>query len=126
MSSELGIRVEGVHKSFPIYERPVHRLLQMLSPRSAKQRWFRQFHALRGIDLEVRKGETLGIVGRNGSGKSTLLQIICGTLEPSAGTVEVQGRIAALLELGAGFKPDFTGRENVFLNGTVLGLPRAE
>jgi lipopolysaccharide transport system ATP-binding protein len=126
MSSELGIRVAGVHKSFPIYERPVHRLLQMASPRSAKQRWFRQFHALKGIDLEVRKGETLGIVGRNGSGKSTLLQIICGTLEPSAGTVEVQGRIAALLELGAGFNPDFTGRENVFLYGTVLGLTRTE
>lgn len=126
MSSEIGIRVAGVHKSFPVYERPVHRLLQMASPRSAKQRWFRQFHALRGIDLEVRKGETLGIVGRNGSGKSTLLQIICGTLEPSAGTVEVQGRIAALLELGAGFNPDFTGRENVFLYGTVLGLTRAE
>jgi lipopolysaccharide transport system ATP-binding protein len=126
MSSELGIRVAGLHKSFPVYERPVHRLLQMLSPRSAKQRWFRQFHALKGVDLEVRKGETLGIVGRNGSGKSTLLQIICGTLEPSAGTVQVQGRIAALLELGAGFNPDFTGRENVFLYGTVLGLTRAE
>lgn len=126
MSSESGIRVAGLHKSFPIYERPVHRLLQMLSPRGAKQRWFRQFHALKGIDLEVRKGETLGIVGRNGSGKSTLLQIICGTLEPSAGTVQVQGRIAALLELGAGFNPDFTGRENVFLYGTVLGLTRAE
>ncbi|WP_424682120.1 ABC transporter ATP-binding protein [Frateuria sp. YIM B11624] len=98
----------------------------MLSPRGTKQRWFRQFHALKGIDLEVRKGETLGIVGRNGSGKSTLLQIICGTLEPSAGTVQVQGRIAALLELGAGFNPDFTGRENVFLYGTVLGLTRAE
>lgn len=126
MSSETGIRVVGVHKSFPIYERPVHRLLQMVSPRSAKQRWFRQFHALKGIDLEVRKGETLGIVGRNGSGKSTLLQIICGTLEPSAGTVQVEGRIAALLELGAGFNPDFTGRENVFLYGTVLGLTRAE
>ncbi len=126
MSSESGIRVAGLHKSFPIYERPVHRLLQMLSPRGTKQRWFRQFHALKGIDLEVRKGETLGIVGRNGSGKSTLLQIICGTLEPSAGTVQVQGRIAALLELGAGFNPDFTGRENVFLYGTVLGLTRAE
>lgn len=124
MSSELAIRVEGVSKAFPVYDKPMHRLYQMFSPRSAKQRWYREFHALRNIDISVRKGETLGVVGRNGSGKSTLLQIICGTLEPTMGSVHVAGRIAALLELGAGFNPEFTGRENVMLYGTVLGLSR--
>ena len=126
MSSELAIRVEGLDKSFPIYDKPMHRLYQMLSPRKHKQRWFRQFQALKNINLTVHKGETLGVVGRNGSGKSTLLQLICGTLTPSAGKVEVNGRIAALLELGAGFNPDFTGRENVLLYGTVLGLTRQQ
>ncbi|SHM49081.1 ABC transporter ATP-binding protein [Rhodanobacter sp. OK091] len=126
MSSELAIRVERVSKAFPVYDKPMHRLYQMLSPRAAKQRWYREFHALQNIDITVRKGETLGVVGRNGSGKSTLLQIICGTLEPSAGTVQVSGRIAALLELGAGFNPEFTGRENVMLYGTVLGLSRSQ
>jgi len=126
MSSELAIRIEGLSKSFPIYDQPMHRLYQMLSPRRHKQRWYRQFQALNGIDLSVRKGETLGVVGRNGSGKSTLLQVICGTLTPSTGEVQVNGRIAALLELGAGFNPEFTGRENVFLYGTVLGLTRQQ
>jgi len=126
MSSELAIHVKGVSKAFPVYDKPMHRLYQMLSPRAAKQRWYREFQALRDIDITVRKGETLGVVGRNGSGKSTLLQIICGTLEPSAGTVQVNGRIAALLELGAGFNPEFTGRENVMLYGTVLGLSRSQ
>ncbi|WP_254426685.1 ABC transporter ATP-binding protein [Rhodanobacter sp. C06] len=122
----MAIRIEGLSKSFPIYDQPMHRLYQMLSPRKHKQRWYRQFQALNGIDLSVRKGETLGVVGRNGSGKSTLLQVICGTLTPSAGEVQVNGRIAALLELGAGFNPEFTGRENVFLYGTVLGLTRQQ
>lgn len=126
MSSEIAIVVRGVQKAFPIYEKPHHRLMQMLSPASRKRRWFTEFHALKGVDFEMRRGETIGIVGRNGSGKSTLLQIICGTLTPSAGTVEVHGRVAALLELGAGFNPDFTGRENVYLNGSLLGLTREE
>jgi lipopolysaccharide transport system ATP-binding protein len=126
MSSEFSIRVEGLSKRFPVYSKPHHRLLQMFSPRSAKSRWFREFHALTGIDFEIHRGETVAIVGRNGSGKSTLLQLICGTLTPSDGSVEVNGRIAALLELGAGFNPEFTGRENVYLNGTVLGLTRSE
>lgn len=126
MSSDLAIHVKGLCKSFPIYEKPMHRLYQMLSPRAQKQRWFRQFQALRGIDLTVRRGETLGVVGRNGSGKSTLLQVICGTLSPSSGDVRVHGRIAALLELGSGFNPEFTGRENVYLYGTVLGLTRRQ
>jgi len=126
MSSEYSIRVSGLHKRFPVYSKPHHRLLQMVSPHSAKSRWFREFHALNGIDFEIHRGETVAIVGRNGSGKSTLLQVICGTLAASEGSVEVNGRIAALLELGAGFNPEFTGRENVYLNGTVLGLTRDE
>lgn len=125
MSSDVAIQIRDVSKSFPIYEKPHHRLLQMLQPR-ARDRWFKEFHALKHLDLEVRKGETLGIVGRNGSGKSTLLQIICGTLTPSSGEIQVRGRIAALLELGTGFNPEFTGRENVYLNGSVLGLTRSE
>ncbi|RAO76971.1 ABC transporter ATP-binding protein [Dyella jiangningensis] len=125
MSSECAIRVNNLSKSFPIYDKPYHRLLQMVAP-GPKQRWFREFQALKGVDLSVARGETLGIVGRNGSGKSTLLQLICGTLTPTSGTVEVQGRIAALLELGSGFNPDFTGRENVYLNGAVLGLTQEE
>lgn len=126
MSSEVSISVHGLSKSFPVYEKPHHRLLQMLSTRSTKHRWFREFQALKDVGFEIHKGETVGIVGRNGSGKSTLLQLLCGTLTPSTGMIEVGGRIAALLELGAGFNPDFTGRENVFLNGTVLGLTRQE
>lgn len=125
MSSEFAISVNGLGKKFPVYDKPHHRLLQMLSP-GPKHRWFREFEALKNIDFSVARGETLGIVGRNGSGKSTLLQLICGTLTPSTGSIDVRGRIAALLELGAGFNPEFTGRENVFLNGTVLGLTRDE
>ncbi|HEV2679359.1 MAG TPA: ABC transporter ATP-binding protein [Rhodanobacter sp.] len=126
MSSDVSIRVSQLCKSFPVYDKPHHRLMQMFAVGDAKRRWYREFHALSNIDFEMHKGETIGIVGRNGSGKSTLLQLICGTLTPTLGCVEVNGRIAALLELGAGFNPEFTGRENVFLNGTLLGLSRAE
>jgi lipopolysaccharide transport system ATP-binding protein len=132
MSSEIAIKVEGLSKCFEIYEQPRDRLKQFILPhlyksfgKPAKQ-YFREFWALRGICFEVKKGETVGIVGRNGSGKSTLLQIICGTLSPSCGTISTNGRIAALLELGSGFNPEFTGRENVYLNGAVLGLSRSE
>lgn len=132
MSSEVAIKVEGISKCFEIYEKPRDRLKQFVLPylykllgKSAKQ-YFREFWALRDINFEIKKGETVGIVGRNGSGKSTLLQIICGTLSPSTGTVQANGRIAALLELGSGFNPEFTGRENVYLNGAVLGLSRSE
>ncbi len=125
MSSD-AIRVRGLDKTFLIYRKPHYRMLQMLSGGRDGGRWVERFAALRGVDLTVKRGETVGIVGRNGSGKSTLLQIICGTLAPTAGTVEVQGRVAALLELGAGFNPDFTGRENIYLYGTVLGLTRGQ
>jgi lipopolysaccharide transport system ATP-binding protein len=124
MSSEAIIEVRGLAKRFPIYDKPHHRLMQMVF--GGSRRWFREFTALQGVDFSIHRGETVGIVGRNGSGKSTLLQIICGTLTPSSGEVFVRGRVAALLELGAGFNPEFTGRENVYLNGTVLGLTRSQ
>ena len=125
MSSDVVVRARGLSKSYPIYQRPWHRLMQQLFGRSKRQ-WFREFKALQDVDLDLHRGETVGIVGRNGSGKSTLLQLICGTLQPTEGSVEVEGRIAALLELGSGFNPEFTGRENVYLNGSVLGLGHDE
>jgi lipopolysaccharide transport system ATP-binding protein len=124
MSSEAIIEVRGLAKVFPIYDKPHHRLMQMVVGGGA--RWYREFNALSEVNFSIQRGETVGIVGRNGSGKSTLLQIICGTLAPSSGEVHVRGRVAALLELGAGFNPEFTGRENVYLNGTVLGLTRTQ
>jgi len=124
MSSELAIRLNGLGKCYQIYNKPRERLLQMLV-RSRKQ-YFREFWALRDVSFEVKRGDCLGIVGRNGAGKSTLLQLICGTLTPTSGEISVQGRVAALLELGAGFNPEFTGRENVFLSASVLGLSKQE
>jgi lipopolysaccharide transport system ATP-binding protein len=124
--------VQGLSKVYQIYAAPRDRLKQFLLPRLQRllrrpeRRYYRDFAALHEISFEVRRGETVGVIGRNGSGKSTLLQIICGTLHPSAGTVDVQGRVAALLELGSGFNPEFTGRENVFLNASVLGLSREQ
>ncbi len=126
------IRVANLSKCYQIYERPEDRLKQSILPRFQRllrrpeSRYYREFWALHDIALDVRKGGTLGVIGRNGSGKSTLLQIICGTLTPTNGTVEVSGRIAALLELGSGFNPEFTGRENIYMSGAVLGLSREE
>jgi len=125
MSSEnLAISIVGVSKVYHMYEKPQDRLKQILWKgfRKAKD----EFWALRDINFEVLKGETVGIVGRNGSGKSTLLQIICGTLTPSYGHVERRGRLSALLELGSGFNPEFTGRENVYLSGSIHGLSKIE
>ncbi|MFO1199746.1 MAG: ABC transporter ATP-binding protein [Burkholderiaceae bacterium] len=121
---DAAIEVAGLSKFYPIFERPAHRLLQMLW--RGRRRYYREFHALEDVSFSVRRGATLGIVGRNGAGKSTLLQLICGTLTPSAGRVRVNGRVAALLELGAGFNPEFTGRENVVINAAILGLTPAE
>ncbi|WP_442594934.1 ABC transporter ATP-binding protein [Parapusillimonas sp. JC17] len=123
MSSDIAISVEHVGKTFRMYKRPQDRLLQRFFP---NKQYFREFHALSDISFHVNRGETVGIIGRNGSGKSTLLQLICGTLTPTLGQITVHGRVAALLELGAGFNPEFTGRENVYLNATILGLSRKE
>ncbi|MEN1972212.1 ABC transporter ATP-binding protein [Luteimonas sp. MJ204] len=119
MSSEVVLSLRGIGKSFPTVDKPYKRLAQVLLPGLAPGG---EFHALQGVDLEVRRGEAVGIIGRNGSGKSTLLQVIAGILQPTTGTLKVSARIAALLELGAGFNPEFTGRENIRLNASLLGL----
>jgi lipopolysaccharide transport system ATP-binding protein len=132
MSSEIAIKVEGLSKCYQIYDQPRDRLKQFILPRvqrlvaQSPRQYYREFWALKDISFDVKKGETVGIIGRNGSGKSTLLQIITGTLTPTSGLVDTHGRIAALLELGSGFNPDFTGRENVFLNGALLGFSAAQ
>lgn len=131
-SNELAIKVEHLSKTYLIYDQPTDRLKQFVVPRLQRlvgqplATYYREFWALRDVSFEVKKGETVGIIGRNGSGKSTLLQLICGTLNPTGGTVQTNGRVAALLELGAGFNPEFTGRENVYMNGAVLGLTTEE
>ena len=122
MSSEIAIKVSHLSKCYEIYDKPRDRLLQMLA--GGRKKYFRDFWALNDVSFEVKKGETVGIIGRNGSGKSTLLQMICGTLNPTHGSIETHGRIAALLELGSGFNPEFTGRENVYMNAAILGLNR--
>ena len=117
------IELRDVAKSYSMEQQPWRRLWQQLSGRQASGR---QHHAIRKVDLRIRRGEVVGIVGRNGAGKSTLLQMVCGVLQPSRGERIVRGRVAALLELGAGFNPELTGRENVRLNGPLLGLSSAE
>jgi lipopolysaccharide transport system ATP-binding protein len=121
--SEIAIRVNNVSKCFKQYAHPVDRLKEIVFPGRGRAK---DFWALHDINLEISRGQTLGIIGQNGSGKSTLLQIIAGTLTPTTGDVEVNGRISALLELGSGFNPEFTGRQNVFFNGRLLGLSQAE
>lgn len=117
------IHVEGLGKSYRTYSKPIDRLKQSIF----KQRqYYKEFHALQNINLTVEKGSSLGIIGKNGSGKSTLLQMICGTLTPTTGSIKTNGKIAALLELGSGFNPDFTGIENIFLNASIFGLSRQE
>ena len=124
MGADFAVRVQGLSKCYHVYDHPQDRLKQTLW-RGRKQ-FYREFWALREVSFEIGKGENVGIVGRNGSGKSTLLQMIAGTLTPTAGSVEVNGRVAALLELGSGFNPEFSGRENVFMNGAILGLSENE
>lgn len=132
MSSDITIRVENLSKCYQIYDQPRDRLKQFVVPRLRRAigqpvtQYFREFWALKDVSFEVKRGETVGIIGRNGSGKSTLLQMICGTLSPSTGSVTTHGRIAALLELGSGFNPEFTGRENVYMNAAVLGMSTLE
>jgi len=132
MSSEIAIKVENFSKCYQIYRQPHDRLKQSIYPRLQRlvgkqpRQYFREFWALKDVSFEIKKGETVGVIGRNGSGKSTLLQMICGTLNPTSGGIQTNGRIAALLELGSGFNPEFTGRENVYLNAAVLGLSKED
>ncbi|OEU68829.1 MAG: hypothetical protein BA863_04985 [Desulfovibrio sp. S3730MH75] len=125
MSTEsVAISIRNLTKEYRLYNKPVHRVLETFFPSGKK--YHHAFKALDDVSLEIFKGQTVGIVGRNGSGKSTLLQIICGIIKPTVGAIDVQGRISALLELGAGFNPEFTGRQNVYLNGSILGLTHEE
>lgn len=130
--SDVAIRVQNLSKCYHIYESPRDRLKQFVLPRMRRfagkepNQYFREFWALKDVSFEIKKGETVGIIGRNGSGKSTLLQMICGTLNPTAGDIQTNGRIAALLELGSGFNPEFTGRENVRMSCALLGLSPEE
>jgi lipopolysaccharide transport system ATP-binding protein len=141
MSSEVSIGVDNVAKAYRVYAKPTDRLRQAIMPRLRRMvapllrafgrpiepaPYFSEHWALCALSFEVKRGETIGVIGRNGSGKSTLLQLICGTLTPSQGSIAVTGRVAALLELGSGFNPEYSGRENVFLNASVLGLTREE
>jgi lipopolysaccharide transport system ATP-binding protein len=132
MSDDLAIRVKNVGKLYPIFRTPQDRLKQMVLPHLQallgleRKKYYYPFEAVHDVSFELRKGESLGIVGRNGSGKSTLLQIVAGTLQPTSGSVWSSGKVAALLELGSGFNPEFTGRENVYLNCSVFGLTREQ
>ena len=121
--TEIAISLKNISKCFKRYGRPVERLKELLFPGASRAE---EFWALQNINLEIPKGQTIGLVGRNGSGKSTLLQIIAGTLTPTTGKVTIDGRVSALLELGSGFNPEFTGRQNVFFNGQLLGLSEKE
>lgn len=122
MSSEVVFQARNISKIFEMYSRPAHRLFQTLL--AGRKRFYREFRALNNISFDIYRGEAVGIIGKNGAGKSTLLQILVGTLAPTTGTVKSFGRVAALLELGSGFNPEFTGRENVIMNAAVLGLDR--
>jgi lipopolysaccharide transport system ATP-binding protein len=132
MCSDIAIKVMNLHKCFYIYDKPRDRFKQFVFPltqsllRLQTKKYYREFWALESLSFEIKKGEIVGIIGRNGAGKSTLLQLICGILAPTTGDVMVNGRVAALLELGAGFNPEFNGKENVYLNGSVLGLTKQE
>lgn len=132
MSSDIAIRIRNLSKHYQIYRYPGHRLRQFIFPHLDRllgrtpRRYYEEFRALHEVSFDVCRGETVGVIGRNGSGKSTLLQLVCGTLTPTSGSVEIAGRVAALLELGSGFNFEFTGRENVFMNGAVLGLSTRE
>jgi lipopolysaccharide transport system ATP-binding protein len=125
MSSEVPvISVRGLGKVYHLYDRAQDRLKQAFM--WGRRQYYREFWALRDIQFDIPRGQVVGVIGRNGAGKSTLLQIICGVLQPTTGTAEVHGRVAALLELGSGFNPEFTGRENVYMNAAILGLSQEQ
>ena len=118
------IEANNLTKIYRLYNSPKDRLREIISLK--RDKFHHEFHALNGISLKIEKGQTVGIIGQNGSGKSTLLKIICGVLQPTTGEIHINGRISALLELGAGFNPEFTGRENVYMNGALMGLTQGE
>lgn len=124
MHSDVAISVKNLTKTYRIFGGAGDRIKHALT--FGRKRFYHQFTALRDVSFEIRKGEAVGIIGRNGSGKSTLLQLVCGILKPTSGSVDVKGRISALLELGSGFNPEFTGRENVYFQGAVMGFTKAE
>ena len=123
-NDDIVLRMENVSKCYEIYSKPIDRLKQILLGKHSK--YYKEFWALRDINFEVHRGECVGVIGKNGAGKSTLLQILVGTLTQTTGNIFVNGRIAALLELGSGFNPEFTGRDNVYMNASILGLTKDE
>jgi lipopolysaccharide transport system ATP-binding protein len=124
MHSEVAIAAHGLTKTFRIFGHPGDRIKHALS--LGRLRYHQEFTAVQDVSFEIKKGESVGLIGRNGSGKSTLLQLICGILKPTSGSVEARGRVSALLELGAGFNPEFTGRENVYFHAAIMGIGREE
>jgi ABC-type polysaccharide/polyol phosphate transport system ATPase subunit len=123
-SHEIAISVRNLSKKYHLYDSPSHRLKEALHP--FRKKFHKDFWALQDVSFEVKKGECIGIIGKNGSGKSTLLQMLCGVLQPSSGEIIVNGKVSALLELGAGFNPEFTGKDNVYMNGALMGFTREE
>ena len=122
--NDVAVRAFQLSKVYKLYDRSIDRLKESLHP--FRRIYHHDFHALKDVSFEIRKGETFGIIGKNGSGKSTLLKIIAGVLTPSGGTLEVKGKVSALLELGIGFNPDMTGLENIYFSGTIMGYSREE
>ena len=118
------IKVNDVSKVYRLYDKPMDRLREALS--ITNKSYHKEYYALKGVSFNVEQGETIGLIGVNGAGKSTILKIITGILTPTEGSVEVKGKISALLELGAGFNPDYTGMENIYLNGLMMGCTKAE
>ena len=124
MSEDWAIKIEHLSKVYKIFDKPMDRVKEALNP--FRKRYSRDFYALNDVSLTIKKGETVGIIGKNGAGKSTILKIITGVLTPTSGSVQVNGRIASLLELGAGFNPEMTGVENIYMNGSIMGMTKAE
>ncbi|MGE5558184.1 MAG: ABC transporter ATP-binding protein [Bacillota bacterium] len=124
MSKEIVVKAENLSKIYKLYDHPIDRLIESLHP--FKKQYHRDFYALKDVNLEIRRGEAIGIIGKNGAGKSTLLKVIAGILLPTMGSLQVNGRVAALLELGAGFNPEYSGMENIFLQGFIMGYSREE
>ena len=124
MNENAAIQVRDLNKIYKLYDKPMDRLKEALG--LSRRKRYKEHYALRGVSMDVRQGETVGIIGTNGSGKSTILKIITGVLNPTSGSVTVNGRISALLELGAGFNMEYNGIENIYLNGTMTGFSREE